>query len=190
MAVERLPVRLVSGTEPDEDLGAALAGACDVNGDGVADLVAGAPGSSAGGPGAGAVYLYLGSPPPPPPLTPGPNWTGELPDFEPERALELAEGDEGLLETVVKLFLERTPEQLEAIHRALDARDVGTVERTAHTMEGTAESLAMPRLRDIAHRIAVLSMHGDLEQAAALLTELDAAVGSGTSAVKDAVDAA
>jgi hypothetical protein len=51
-------------------------------------------------------------------------------------------------------------------------------------------TLAMPRLRDIAHRIAVLGKRGELAQAATLVRELDEAVGSGTSAVKDLISAA
>jgi PAS domain S-box-containing protein len=117
-------------------------------------------------------------------------WTGKLPDFEHSRALDLAQGDESILETVVKLFLEQTPERLESIHRALDARDADSLERTAHAMEDSAVTLAMPRLRDIAHRIAVLGKRGELAQAATLVRELDEAVGSGTSAVKDLISAA
>jgi PAS domain S-box-containing protein len=117
-------------------------------------------------------------------------WTGELPDFEHARALELVEGDQSVLRSVVKLFLEQTPRRLQAIRRALDAGDRGGLERSAHTMEGAAQSLAMPRLRDIAHRIAIHSREGELEQAAALVVELDEAIGSGTQAVKDAIDAA
>jgi len=48
--------------------------------------------------------------------------------------------------------------------------------------------LAMPRLRGIAHRIAVLSSRGELEQAAALMAELDEAVGNGTTAVRGAME--
>lgn len=116
-------------------------------------------------------------------------WTGEIPDFEPSRALDLAEGDETVLESIVALFLEQTPERVQAIRRALDAGDATGLERTAHTLEGTAVRLAMPRLRDIAHRIAVLSSKGELEQAAALMAKLDEAVGTGTSAVQDAMEA-
>jgi HPt (histidine-containing phosphotransfer) domain-containing protein len=60
------------------------------------------------------------------------------------------------------------------------------MERTAHTLEGTAVRLALPRLRDIAHRIAMLSQRGDLERASELMDELDEAVGTGTSAVRGA----
>jgi len=117
-------------------------------------------------------------------------WTGELPDFELQRALELVEGDESVLESIVKLFLEQTPERLNAIRRALDAGDAVTLERSAHTVEGAAFGLAMPRLRDIAHRIAIHGQRGELEEAAALVADLDEAVGSSTAAVRLAVDVA
>jgi two-component system sensor histidine kinase/response regulator len=117
-------------------------------------------------------------------------WTGTLPDFEHSRALDLAQGDESLLESVAKLFLEQTPERLHAIHRALEAHDAEGVERTAHAMEDSAVTLAMPRLRDIAHRMAVLSKRGELSQAAKLVRELEEAVGSGTTAVRDVISAA
>ena len=117
-------------------------------------------------------------------------WTGDLSHFELTRALEFVEGDEGVLESIVKLFLEQTPERLEAIHSALDAKDAADLERGAHTMEDAAVSLAMPRLRDIAHRMALLSSRGALDEAAELIVELDDAVRGGTSAVRDAVDVA
>jgi hypothetical protein len=48
----------------------------------------------------------------------------------------------------------------------------------------------LPRLRDIAHRIAELGKRGELAQAAHLAADLDAAVGSSSSAVRDSVSAA
>ena len=117
-------------------------------------------------------------------------WTGELPDFEPQRALELVEGDRSVLATVAKLFLEQSPERLDQIRRALDQGDATLLERSAHTMEGAALSLAMPRLRDISHRIAIHSQRGELKEAAALVAELDEAVGSGAAAVRRAIDVA
>jgi len=114
-------------------------------------------------------------------------WTGELPDFEPQRALELVEGDTGVLASIIKLFIEQTPERMAEIRRALDAGDAPTLERSAHTIEGAAVSLAMPRLRDISHRIAILSQRGELEEAAALLGQLEEAVGSGTAAARRAI---
>ena len=117
-------------------------------------------------------------------------WTGRLADFEHSRALDLAAGDEGVLEQIVKVFLDRAPDRLEAIHRALDAHDGAGLERTAHMMEDAATSLAMPRIRDIAHRIAVLGKRGELAQAAQLIIDLDEAVGSGTSAARELISVA
>jgi hypothetical protein len=57
-------------------------------------------------------------------------------------------------------------------------------------MEGAAVSLAMPRLRDISHRIAVHGKRGELTEAAELVHELEAAVGSGTDAARRAVHVA
>jgi len=117
-------------------------------------------------------------------------WTGQLPDFEHARALDLAQGNESLLATIVRSFLEKAPERLADIHRALDARDAEGLERSAHQMEDAAVTLALPRLRDIAHRIAELGKRGELAQAAHLAADLDAAVGSSSSAVRDSVSAA
>ncbi|MSR20132.1 MAG: response regulator [Gemmatimonadetes bacterium] len=117
-------------------------------------------------------------------------WTGRLADFEHSRALDLAAGDEGVLEQIVRIFLDKAPDRLEAIHRALDARDGAGLERTAHLLEDAAVSLAMPRIRDIAHRIAVLGKRGELAQAAQLIIDLDEAVGSGTSAVRELISVA
>jgi two-component system sensor histidine kinase/response regulator len=117
-------------------------------------------------------------------------WTGQLPDFEHDRALDLAEGDEDVLASVVQLFLETTPARLEAIHNALDAHDAMKLQQTAHQMEDAAVDLAMPKLRDIAHRIAELGKRGELAQAAQLVTDLDEAVGRGTLAVRETFTAA
>jgi HPt (histidine-containing phosphotransfer) domain-containing protein len=115
-------------------------------------------------------------------------WTGDIPVFEPSRALDLASGDESVLESIVQLFLEQTPERMEAIRRALDAGDAPGLQRSADTLEGAAVRLAMPRLRDIAHRVAALSGKGELDQAGALMAELEDAVGTGTSAVRGAME--
>ena len=48
------------GDSVDGDLGAAVSGVGDVDGDGRSDIVAGAPSSAAHGPGAGRVYVFSG----------------------------------------------------------------------------------------------------------------------------------
>ena len=105
------------------------------------------------------------------------------PDFQLARALERTSGDEDALASVVRLFLEETPARLEALHRALDTGDAEMLGTTAFTIEDRAHQLAMPRLRDIAHRIAVVSGQGDFDQAARLTEELETAFGRGTSEI-------
>lgn len=57
------PVWTTQGQGPTDDYGAALAYAGDVNGDGLADVLVGAPSHAVGGlVAAGKVYLYFGSP--------------------------------------------------------------------------------------------------------------------------------
>jgi len=111
-------------------------------------------------------------------------------EFEPGRALDLAAGDKEILASAAQAFLEEAPRRLEAIHDALEHHDADALAKTAHMLEGRADRMAMPRLRDIAHRIAVLSARGDFEESAALTAELDAAVGSGASAIKRSLGAA
>jgi CheY-like chemotaxis protein len=111
-------------------------------------------------------------------------------DFEHARALELVAGDQDLLASVVRLFLQETPQNLAALQGALARRDARTLEDTAHTIEGSAARLAMPRLRDVAHHIAVLSQRGEFEAAAVLMADLDAAFGHGASAIKRSIGSA
>jgi len=50
------------GTSPGDEFGKAVANAGDVNGDGYADVIVGAPGAQLGGVNTGAAYLYFGGP--------------------------------------------------------------------------------------------------------------------------------
>jgi hypothetical protein len=54
----------LTGEAPDDGFGEAVAGAGDLNGDGFADVVVGAPRNDAGGANAGRAYVYFGGPTP------------------------------------------------------------------------------------------------------------------------------
>jgi CheY-like chemotaxis protein len=112
------------------------------------------------------------------------------PVFEHARALDLAFGDESLLRSIVRVFLDSAPERLAAIHDALERGDSSVLGKTAHTLEGAAQRLAMPRLRDLAHRVAVLSQRGDFEGARALEAELRVALDQGRASVLESIDVA
>ncbi len=51
----------IEGEASGDGFGAALAGGEDIDGDGIADLVVGAPGHDSGGADAGAIYVFLGT---------------------------------------------------------------------------------------------------------------------------------
>ncbi len=111
-------------------------------------------------------------------------------DFEPARALEIMSGDEARLTSLAKSFMERAPAQLDVIRTGLEQQDPGVVRTTARELEASAHALAMPKLRDVAHRVAVLASQGRREEIAALLTELDAAYRGGSAAIEAEFDAA
>ncbi len=56
------PWRVLDGDRDRQDFGFALSAAGDVNGDGIADLVIGAPTDSRAGPSSGRVFVYFGGP--------------------------------------------------------------------------------------------------------------------------------
>jgi hypothetical protein len=64
-----VPGKVLRGTAPGEQLGTALAGGVDLNGDGRPDLAIGAPGASTGGPSSGQVLVYVGGDQPSPELS-------------------------------------------------------------------------------------------------------------------------
>jgi len=70
--MNRTPAWTFSGGLDEAGLGRSLAGAGDVNGDGYADVIVGAPGTDGVGMAAGAAHLFLGSPVG---LSAAPDWT-------------------------------------------------------------------------------------------------------------------
>jgi CheY-like chemotaxis protein len=105
-------------------------------------------------------------------------------EYDRALALDHASGDVALLDSIVRLFLDETPEHLVAIHHALDSRDAVSLGRHAHGIEDAAQALAMPRLRDLARRIADHSASGEFDQAESVTRELESAFDRTRSAVQ------
>jgi hypothetical protein len=63
-AADLVPDLVLTGVAAGDQLGGSVSGAGDVNGDGYADLLVGAPGNDDGGSNAGAAYLFYGGPAP------------------------------------------------------------------------------------------------------------------------------
>jgi len=62
----------IDGAAEDDLSGFSVAGAGDVNGDGGADVIIGAPGADNNGSGSGSSYVLFGDPTPVPPVPPVP----------------------------------------------------------------------------------------------------------------------
>jgi HPt (histidine-containing phosphotransfer) domain-containing protein len=103
-------------------------------------------------------------------------------------ALARASGDPELLASALQLFLAEVPGHLAAIGSALEQRDGATICRHAQDVAEAAHALAMPRLQDLAYRIAHHGDHGDLERAAEAATDLASAFGRARSAVEPGLE--
>lgn len=111
-------------------------------------------------------------------------------DFEMTAALERASGDPEVLRAIVRSFVDRAPDRMRAIYEALDRRDGSALRESAHSLEGVAHELAMPRLRDLAHEVAALGQRGELDEAASLAEALEAALGRSAAAATRSLDSA
>ena|SRR6185295_8253295 len=97
--------------------------------------------------------------------------------------------DDELVADVIRLYLDDYPQRLDAIAAAIEGRDFVRLRAEAHTLKGSASSLAGGRVADAARRLEVSAATGDVafagqrlaslvseaEQLAAALRELQAA---------------
>jgi PAS domain S-box-containing protein len=100
---------------------------------------------------------------PPPDLPPGPEpaaAAGEAPDWE--TALKWAGGDRQLLGELVRLFLDRCPEWLAELRRALAAGDAARLHRAAHALKGNLGNLGARAACERAQRIEIMGREGQL----------------------------
>jgi PAS domain S-box-containing protein len=81
--------------------------------------------------------------------------------------------DEDLARTVVEGFLEDIPKQIAKLEAHLNAGDVQSAERQAHTIKGAAANVGAEALRAMALEIEKAGKAGRLDQIAALMPELE-----------------
>jgi CheY-like chemotaxis protein/HPt (histidine-containing phosphotransfer) domain-containing protein len=89
-----------------------------------------------------------------------------------EQALQRLGGDEALFADVIRLFLEDCPVQLSALKDAIDARDAAGIRATAHTLKGSAGSLAATRVSNAARTMEQLGAEGKVAAAAVAWADL------------------
>ncbi len=119
----------------------------------IADLVANRPPAAA-------------APPPPPPAV--------AKVLDKAETLERLAGDRDLLRSLVNIYIETTPVQLEELRQAILRRDAPTIRRLAHTLKGAVGNFGQGTAWQAASRLESIGRDGNLadaEPAAIALTE-------------------
>jgi len=83
------------------------------------------------------------------------------------------EGDRNLLSELALLFLDDLPQQMEAIHRAVDNRQGYDLERLAHRLKGSVGNFAAKHAFEAAFRLEKVAHEGDFNQTPQALDALE-----------------
>ena len=100
--------------------------------------------------------------------------SGEGRELAPDALERLAEwGGDELVSKMVELFLQVTPDRVQAIRSGLRDEDMKKVERGAHSLRSSAGNLGAKRVQELAGRIEELASLGNREGLAPLVGELE-----------------
>lgn len=69
---------------------------------------------------------------------------------------EMADGDQDFINSVISVFLEEVPEDMEMLEKALEAKDHGQVYQLAHKIKPNVDLLGMEQTRAIALEMETL----------------------------------
>jgi len=92
--------------------------------------------------------------------------------FDKEEFIGRAMGDLELSRYVASVFVENSPEYVEAIRAALVAEDASALRQSAHKLKGAAATMALQQLSEIAALLEEFAGTGGMEKATDLLPEL------------------
>jgi len=106
-----------------------------------------------------------------------------LPIFDRSVALHHTGDDDEILEQILRMFLEQGPERMALVESALARSQAKDLEREAHGLKGTAATLGMEELRQAAYAVERLGAEGRLEEAAAGVARMRAAMDAALAAV-------
>jgi two-component system sensor histidine kinase/response regulator len=98
------------------------------------------------------------------------------PPFDLEAFDRQTGGDRGLGLEVVRMFLEDCPVRVEAIRAAVQGCDAAGLRSSAHALRGAAAFLTAVFVVDAAAHLEALGREGRLDEAAAGVDRLDAAI--------------
>ncbi|NWK96190.1 hypothetical protein DM806_10980 [Sphingobium lactosutens] len=81
------------------------------------------------------------------------------------RALQNADGDEELLIELANVFIDEGAEMMRQVRAAIDSRNASELQRTAHSLKGSAKIFAASAATDAALRLEVMGAEGNFKDA-------------------------
>ena len=97
--------------------------------------------------------------------------------FDLEAALEFHDRDEEFLKKMARMFMQSCPKMMSDIEVAIGRGDAKTLKRSAHAWKGTVSNFAAFRASGLALQLELLGNSGEMEEAKAVFSELEAEVG-------------
>ena len=105
--------------------------------------------------------------------------------FDRESALALLDGDTELFGELVGLFTTESAELLNQIHDSITRRDAKLLERSAHSLKGSAAAFSAEPSRAVAQRLESMGSRGEFSGADVVAAELQAEVTRLTQALAE-----
>lgn len=96
--------------------------------------------------------------------------------FDRKLALHHAGDEPEVLRAVVQMFLDQAAERLDALEAALREGDAQELERAAHSLKGTAATLALGRVRALSGELEQMGAAGEMAAVPERLVELGEAM--------------
>lgn len=102
-----------------------------------------------------------------------PNPSDVTPPIDWVKAIERVLGDEALIKLLIEEFMGNLGAEMAEIHQALAAGRAEELGRNAHRLKGSAATLSMERLAEIAFLLEKQGESGQLDSAADLVRQLE-----------------
>ena len=110
--------------------------------------------------------------------------TVEQPIWDKAGLLERLMDDRDLAKTIMEAFLDDIPQQIQALKRNLEARNMPGAESQAHNIRGASASVGGEALREVAFAMERAAKAGDLGAAGAGMSEMEVQFGRLKAAVE------
>jgi HPt (histidine-containing phosphotransfer) domain-containing protein len=102
-------------------------------------------------------------------------------------ALNRAEGDQDLFLTLVRLFLQESPKEVEAARAALGRRDRAGLAAAAHKLKGAVMVMCAPGLFESAKRLEELGRRGEFAAASPVCADVETRLAEVHAALRELI---